>query len=286
MRFRLGELALLSAVCSSPLLAQARPVTYTEVSRKADSIYLSYPDGSGKVLLHQAANINGPDLNPAHPQVAYWNSTCSCIEVVSYSDGVSGAKVSSVDRVAPGGSVATFSPDGTKLIYTWSSSTDASQIRWLSLLDGTGGTLADEVYANDFTWAGEDRLIYSTDTGEIVENLIDPAAMQITSTALIHKAGNIEGVGAANTKNTLFFAESGTNSILIHEMDLGSPSVLGDNAVVRRSIVHGTQPVASPDDAFLLYKSDRGQLSRVSLTTGAVTVLSKSRSYRQHDWRP
>ena len=286
MRFWLAKLALIGAVASGPLWAQARPVTYTEVSRRVDSIYLSYPDGSGKVLLHQAGNINGPALNRARPQVAYWNHTNRCIEVVTYTDGVSGAKVSSIDCVAPGGSAATFTPDGTKLVYTWSASNTERQIRWLSLADGSSGTLVDGVYANDFTWAGPDRLIYVTSTHEIIECIIDPVTMQVIASALVHKAANIEGVGAANTKNSLFFAESTASSIVIHEMDLGSQTVLGDNTLARSGIARGTQPVASPDDHFLLYKSERGQLSRISLTTGAVIVLTKSANYRQHDWRP
>jgi len=239
------------------------------------------------VLLHRAGNINGPDLNPVLPQVAYWNSTCTCIELVNYADGVSGAKVTSIEQVATGGKVPSFSPDGSKLIYTWSVSASAPQIRWLSLTDGTSGTLVDGVYANDFAWAGPDRLIYTTSAGEIFENIIDLGTMQVTSSSLVHKAANIEGIGTANTKNHLFFAESTSASIVIHQMDLGSPAVLGDNTRVRSNIVGGVQPVVSPDDAFLLYRSEPlGQLRRISLTTGAVTILSKSPSYRQHDWRP
>ena len=127
----------------------------------------------------------------------------------------------------------------------------------------------------------------TTLAGEIFENIIDFDTMQVTSSSLVHRAATLEGVGTANTKNHLFFAESASASIVIHEMDLGSPNVLGDNTRVRSNIVRGVQPVVSPDNAFLLYRSEPlGELRRISLTTGAVTILSKSPSYRQHDWRP
>lgn len=287
--------ALLVAITASAAEAQEqngiRPIAWTEVTGKGMSLNLSYPDGSGKLQLYTSDNIYRPALSPRGGQVAFRAPVCGCIRILTYNETATGVTVTAVNDVAPGGWQPTFSPDGSKLAYTLSVRDAPPQIRWLSLSDKTlTFPLTSGHFGKSIAWIAPTRIVYVADEPEdlVVELKLDAndPALPVSASQIAYRTGNIDGMGAAHTRNSIFVGHSTATGIWIREINLGTEDDLGDSTLEPGDIVWGAFPHASPDDSHLIYKAQNYTLSRINLSTKEVTVLVKGRSSRQADWRP
>jgi hypothetical protein len=293
---RASILSCVTALAAAGSAHAAPPIAYGLVNGTRADLYLSNPDGSGKVLLYSTANkttIGMLDINPAANQLAIVESGANPLKIIDYNAAGVRTNVTSVPDSCQIKGVDFHPTNGSLLVSELCSATGTLQVRrWTSSGFDTAplatfGSTQDNAIGHA-RWLGDGTgfligLMHvdgNTISRRIDRYMLDALSAPVTVVELssnpLYDFDTARCTGSFTGPCWALIYDDGSGNI--HKLHFDSMSTTVD------WVKPGASPHFSPDNSQILYRLQ--SKTNWLLKVDSSTLVSKGDVTPGIDWRP